>query len=679
MFGRGWGSLCDRRWRHGTAALLVSAALPGTALAQAEGDGFLGTIVLGESKRAVQTGTAMPVTEIDQEEIADRQAGTIAELIDSVPGVALVNGSTPQGSGINIRGFGANATFGTDQKVAVQVDGASVGAEELYRIGTQLYTDPFLFRSVEVIRGTVGSFAYGSGIVGGVVRLETKDASDFTMGEIGFAGSQTLEFTTNGDGIASSSTLAWQPTENLEFLANYTWRDQDLQDDGAGDVIGASDFTLPSYLLKGKYTFGAALDQSVSLTFTDTSSSDRDVPYDTFLTTADAFGNVDRDIDSRTAILTYGWNPGSELVDFTASLSYADQEIDSRYVPGSSPVEGTRGFPGLLRLVEADQRYKTTKLRFANTSLFETGFAAHELLTGIEFIRKDRRDASSAPGGRDDRVAFFAVDEIRLGDAWTITPALRFETSEIEGSTAPNDGTYESDALMGGVSLRRAFGNGFAVFGSAAYTENLPIIDDLNSVALVTTSEKARTYELGASWDRPDLFAGGDSLALKANLYQTTLYDVTSYSSSFGTQNDRPDEIETTGLEIEAAYALAGGFYVDLNANIADGEERDGGQSVRWRNTPADGLRATVGQRFGEALDLSWEVVASRAVDEDAQQAAGFAVHNLRATYVPQEGVLEGLEMRFGVENVFDRDYTPYLSTRPAPGRNVKLTLAKVF
>lgn len=184
----------------GTTALLIVGQ---AEMARAQSGEFLGTIVLGESKRDVQTDTATPVTVVDEDEIDDRQAGTVAELVDSVPGVTLVNGSTPAGSGINIRGFGANSTFGTDQKVAVQIDGASVGSEELYRIGTQLFTDPFLFKEVQVIRGTVGSFEYGSGIVGGVVRLETKDASDFTLGEIGFAGAQTLAFASNGDGITS--------------------------------------------------------------------------------------------------------------------------------------------------------------------------------------------------------------------------------------------------------------------------------------------------------------------------------------------------------------------------------------------------------------------------------------------------------------------------------------------
>jgi len=197
---------------------------------------FLGTIFLGESKREVRTDTATTVTQIDETEINVRQAGTVAELIDSVPGVTLVNGATPQGSDTNIRRYGSNDTFGTDQKVLIQVDGVTRGSEELYRIGNQLFSDPMLYKEVEVIRGTVGSFEYGSGVVGGVVRLETKDASEFTGGMPGLAFRQTLEFQTNGTGVTSSSILAWQPTEKLEFLLNYTLLEITALSDRCGGV-----------------------------------------------------------------------------------------------------------------------------------------------------------------------------------------------------------------------------------------------------------------------------------------------------------------------------------------------------------------------------------------------------------------------------------------------------------
>ena len=664
------------------AVTLYSA--PAFAQSQTDDD-FLGTVVLGESKREVQTQTATPVTRIDQTEIDDRQPGTIAELIDSVPGVNLVNGSTPQGSGINIRGFGANNTFGTDQKVAVQVDGASVGAEELYRIGTQLFTDPELYREAEVIRGTVGSFEYGSGIVGGVVRLETKNASDFTGGEPGFKFRQSLQFSTNGDGITSSSIFAYQPSQNFEILGNFVRRSQDFQDDGNGDEIGASEFDLPSGLIKARLTFGQDLDQTLTFSLSRSETEESDVPYDTFLTSDDIFGNVDREVESTTAVIAYNYNPAdNDLINLDVNLSYADQVIDQEYVDGSSSCENFGcDFPfpdGGFPTVNADQEYETTKLTIRNTALFSTGAIDHNLRTGIEFARRERKDAAAAPGGTDDRFALFAVNEMQIGEAWTVTPAIRYESSSIDGSTAPNDGNFDNDALMGGLSVRYAFGNGFAVFGSAAYTESLPIIDDLGNTDLMEQSEKARTFELGASFDGDDVFQSGDTFAIKANLYQTELWDVTSYTVAGAPMGTNPDSIDTRGIEIEASYAMATGLYVDLNANIADGDENPpSGDRIDWRGTPADSLQLTVGRKFGEELDLSWELVADREKDANGVTTPGFAVHNLRATYIPQSGVLEGTELRLGIENAFDYDYTRHLSTRPAPGRNIKFGIAKTF
>lgn len=659
--------------------------------AAAQDGAFLGTIQLGESKREVQTDTAIAVTEVDQTEIDDRQAGTIAQLIDSVPGVALVNGSTPAGSGINIRGYGANSTFGTDQKVAVVVDGASVGSEELYRLGTQLFTDPALYESVSVIRGTVGSFAYGSGIVGGVVQLDTKDAADFTNGELGLTTRQTLQSSSNGDGFVASSILAYQPTEDLELLLNYTHRQQDNQTDGNGDEIGSSDFFLPSYLLKGKYTFGQNKDQSLTLSYTDTSTDEENVLYDTFQTTADAFGRVDRQTETQTAVLEYAYNPvDNDLVDVTITLSYANQQFDQQYVPGSSTCETIPGScAGFLRgapfpaegfaTTNADHQYETTKLNLTNVGLLTTGAVDHKLTAGFELIRKDRATAAAAPGGTDNRIAVFAVDEMQIGAGWVVTPALRYETSSIDADTFTTSqgaviaaDTYDHDALMGGVSVRYGFESGFAVFGSAAYTEGFPIIDDIEFEDRINQSEKATTYEIGASYDSVDVFGTGDELAFKVNLYQTTTTDITSYTGV--------DEIVNEGIELEASYAMANGFYIDANANFAEGEATDvDGLASDWANTPADSLYLTLGQKLGEELDLSWEVMANDQITRNDQSFDGFVAHNLRATYTPQSGLLNGAQLRASMENAFDTDFTSSLSTRPNPGRNVIVSIAKTF
>jgi len=656
-------------------ALLSSAAMLLALPAMAQETTQLDEIILITSKRDVATDTATPTTTVDQGEIDDRQATTVAELVDSVPGVTLVNGATPRGSGINIRGFGANGTYGTDQKVLVQVDGASMGAEELYRISSQLFTDPALYREVSVIRGMVGSFEFGTGAFGGVVKAETKNASDFTGGEPGLKLRQTLQFGTNGDATATSTILAWQPTEQFEFLANYTTNQGDFYTDGDGTVVENTDFDMPSWLLKGSFHFGDAMEHSLTLSFSDTSTDDKDVPYDEFGLGGGSFGNVDRAVRSRTAILRYDFDPeNNDLIDAEVVLSYADQQIDQEYVPGSSAFEGF--FPtvedmcadSFFGIICTDHRYETTKLTAKNTAHFDTGAVGHSLITGVELSRRERLDAPAAPGGTDDRLSVFAINEMSLGN-WTVAPALRFETQDI--SNDDDTVSYSNDALVGGLSLRYAFDSGFAIFASAAYTENMPIIDDMGSPTFMTQSEKGRSYEVGFSYDNTGVFGAGDELSFKTTAYRTDIWDITSYSGIAAA--------ELSGVEIEAAYSMAAGFYVDLNTNWQSGDIVDPVGGGFWGGIPADELRVTFGRKWGEELDLSWEVVANAAMTRSTTPSVGYTVHNLRATYTPESGILEGAELRLGIENLTDKAYTPHLATRAAPGRTVKFSIAKTF
>lgn len=675
----------------GTVSCLGLLAIP--ALAQEDipdQDAFLGTVELGQSKRDIDTTTALAETTIGQAELNDRQAGTIAHLVDTVPGVTLVNGNTPQGSGINIRGFGANGSYGTDQKVKVMVDGATTGAEELYRIGTQLYTDPELYRSVDVLRGTMGSFEYGSGVVGGLIQLETKNASDFTGGEPGLKFRQTLGGQSNGEGWVSSSILAWQPTENVEFLANYTWRDVGNYTDGAGNEVENSAYELPSWLIKGRVSFGDANAHALTLSLSDTTTAERDVPYDAFGLTGGSFGNVDRDIETTIAALTYEFDPpDNDLVNIAAILSYSRQKIDSSYVAGSSPLEPY--YPSISALGDADQDYETTKLTLKNTAVFDTGIASHELRAGIEWSKSERLDAYSAPGGTDERLAFFAVDEIAIGDRLTLTPAVRYEAQTLtgtdtvaDGEVVPYDGEVDNSGWMGGLSAFYRVAGGFSVFGSAAYTLVLPPIDDLNNLALANTSEQARTYEIGFSYAGQDLLAAGDVFRAKVNAYRTHMWDVTSYVwTDPATLVSTPlDHVDVEGVEIEASYALASGWYADFNGTVISGTETwSNGDEDDWRNIPGDSLSLAIGKRFDDWLDLNWELVAAASAPKLSGEgdAPGWSVHNIRATWTPQQGPLDGFEVYAAVENVLDREYTPNLSTLPAMGRNFKLTIAKTF
>ncbi|MEM6618248.1 MAG: ligand-gated channel, partial [Pseudomonadota bacterium] len=180
------------------------------------------------------------------------------------------------------------------------------------------------------------------------------------------------------------------------------------------------------------------------------------------------------------------------------------------------------------------------------------------------------------------------------------------------------------------------------------------------------------------SYAGTDVFTGGDTLAVKVVAYDQSVWDVTSYRSFV--PGGSTNRIERQGLEIEASYALDSGWYADVAANFSTGDATlENGTVQDWRLNPQDDIRLTVGRKFGEELDISWELVAARRYDRGGANVAGYGVNNLRVTYAPQSGVLQGAEIRFSVENIFDKAYQPRLATQNATGRNVKLSLAKTF
>ncbi|MEM7732975.1 MAG: TonB-dependent receptor plug domain-containing protein [Pseudomonadota bacterium] len=685
---------------HITKSWLLGSTCVGLALssaASAQDDSTdLGTLLLGESKREVQTQTATSVTVVDETEIKDRQAGTIAGLIDSVPGVNLINGATPVGSGINIRGFGANSTFGTDNKTLIQIDGVTRGAEEFYRNATQLFTDPYLFKEVTVIRGATGSFEFGSGVVGGAILLETIDASDVLGGELGFAFRPLVEYRSNGQGVTRSGTFAWAPTERAEFLFNYTQRELGIRQDGSSVPINPTTGSVddPTWLLKGKLRFGSDNEHSIEASYTDAQTSQFNVPFESFTAFPSFVGNVDRFVDSTTLAVKYAYNPvDNDLVDFSLQYSFADEQIllsgvgsiPNPFSPFLPPVSiAPPCAPGdfVCATFNADQVYETTTVTAKNRSLFTTGALQHNLVAGVEYQFRDRpfigqsQLINGVPSGHKESWAIFVVDEIDVGN-WTFTPAIRYEDQRVRGDeTTPS--VFTENALMGGLSARYAFNNGAAVFGSVAYTEVLPIIDDVGTPARMI-SEKALTYEVGGSYDGFDTFRQGDRLAVKANVYFTDLDDGNSFTGF--APGTTVDEVETVGLEVEASYETLEGYYADFNGQIVDATETlQNGTAAVFRGITQDNGRLTIGRKFASGVDISWEGIYGAGGRTNALgRASDFFVNNLRLTIAPDEGVWKDTEFRLSVENVFDRTYRPLLSARQADGRNFIFSVARKF
>lgn len=681
------------------AGLTALNTLP-TAVSAQEADDVLtlDTIILEESRRGVQTGTTTSETIVDQAEIEARQASSMGELLDSIPNVSLINGSTPQGSAVNIRGLGAQAgTYGTDGHVAVVLDGVASGAEEIYRNGSLLSVEPELFREVKVQRGPGESFRYNSGAMGGTIEAETKDAGDFLSDGDTFALRQKFGFESNGNGMLSSTILAFAPSARFDVLAFYGHRKIEDGVDGSGTTRDATGFEAPSALLK--MNFNLTEDSTLTFAHSYTESPETDVPYDAF---DPLWGGslIDRYMKDSTTYLAYNFAPvDSDLVNFEARLFKKREEMQIT----SSTVGAS--------LTNTDHLTETVGLRLENVALFDTGSIRHELTTGLEFKERSRsaillegadigENDGTAPGGTDESISLYVADDISVTDAFTLTPQLRFEkqtltsinnqdTTVCFGPTfcipypAIPDGTaYTTQSWTGALAGRYELSNGLAVFGTAAYNENLPILDDLRSSTNREKTEKGTTFEAGVAFDGNDVLTGDDRLQAKLTAFKTHIWDGTSYSGINQTDLD--------GIELELNYASSL-FYADFAAAKTRGTIN--GTGAFFNYTPADTVQLTLGKRFmDDQLDIALEAkhafahsrtstVADPSSPSATDPADAWTTYALSVGYTPDSGLFEGTEMRLSVENLFDTTYRPYLTNpnRNAKGRNIKFSLAKTF
>ena len=645
----------------------------------------LGTIhVTAQPENAGEiAASTTPQAHVDADQIARSQGGSVSEVLREVPGVTASNAASLLTAAPAIRGFGTGRHMANDPNVVVAIDGVPGDGGRVYQNASGMVADPALLKSIDVLKGPLASLQYGSGIAGGTVAATTIDAADLTGGQPGFRFRQHLGANSNGDGWTTSSTLAWQPDEDLEFLANYSRSRLDRQEDGDGETIGLDGYNLPSYLLKARYSFGASREHRLSFSHARTSSAERDVPYGQ-ATGSGAFGNVNRDREGTITTLGWEWNPvDNPLLALELKYSRSDQETEIEFLPGS-PYAGM--FGGRYDLV-------TDRVVLKNTARFQTGAVDHTLVTGLDMSRQTRDNITMMnPSGKIRRSGIFAIDEMDFGGGLRISSGLRAERQKIEGQvytgpmTPPADtGPFQTTALSGGLALSQEIGSGFTAFGSFAYGEGLATLDVLGSRTILDAlpyadrTEKSRNWEAGLSWASTDL---GNGISADASLtaYQTELWDVNTGVSRGG----EISRLKMRGIEAQAGMRMASGLYARAGLAITDNDEATVSAAgiEDWQDysySPADNGFLTVGQQWDNGLDLSWSLRGASSITINGDEDPGYGVHDLRVSYSPRSGLLAGTTVDFAVENVFDKTYRHNQSYYNEPGRNAKLSISRTF
>jgi hemoglobin/transferrin/lactoferrin receptor protein len=475
------------------------------------------------------TGTKVPTPKsqvpavidvINQEDLDRQQPMTVGDALQTLPGVEVEGGPKGSQAQPNIRGFGGTG-WGTN-RVVTTLDGArqDVGAAH----GGSMFYDPELIKQVEVLKGT-GSTLYGSGAIGGVIALTTKDAADYLEDGDTFGFRTKFGYHSNNKEPMVSQTFAWQPPDGfVDFLGNYTWRNSGDYRNGDGERIDNTSVDAHNGLVKLGINpaEGHRLELS-GILFSD----DEDILATDVDNANDEYSAWHR-IRKNTESAHYTFDsPTSDLVNLSATV-YRDQ---TKVTDDGKDYDRT----STAELV-------TTGADIFNTFNFKTGWAQHAFTLGTEYYhdqgkgRVNGEKQSQNPDASQDVVGVYAQYRMTFFDQLSITPGVRWDYY----ATNPEGGDFDNrsnDRVSPKVGVDWQPLEWVTAFGSYSEGYRAPSIRELyisgihfaiggpfNNVFVPNPNlkpESTRTWEGGLRFAFDDVLMEGDGVRLNGSYFDT--------------------------------------------------------------------------------------------------------------------------------------------------------------
>lgn len=672
------------------AALLASAtclALPSFAQDTGENsrDTFvLDPLVLRAGAPKVASSVPQSVSVVGAAQLDDIEPDTIGQVLDTVPGVAGVGSGGFFGQGFNIRGFGSSGSAASEAGIVQLIDGEEKYYES-YRQGA-LFVEPDFLRQVEVLRGPGSSTLYGSGALGGVIAMETIEASDLIPEGASQGGKVKLGYASNPRTGFGSVAWGWRPTEDFEALAAFAYRDLGDTKDGNGDLLVRSNSKTPNVLLKARKEFG---DHYVAFSYQHLEAKGDDQDFNQLegaqpglFPGFGGWGVGDITTRDQTARLVWGWNPAdNRYVDLTATLSYTNTIKDVQQ--GNNPDEP------IMDSLLGKRDYKLWKFKLRNVSDLSTDRYDHHLTTGAEVLKQDRSSSvpsSSHPEAYTRAWAAYALSEVTWGNL-TVNTGLRYEkqrTSPKDSVTASDD-RVNSESIEPQIAALYRLNDQWSAFGSVAFVNRMPNVDELydsfmgGAPSPDLKDEKGKNIEGGLSYRGQDVFMGGDELVAKLTVYRNHIDDMIIRTNG---RYPTPayiniDRAYLRGGELEMSY-LSGAWELNAGLTVTEGVDQDGNDLDTLQNNR---LTLAVNWQANDAWRLGVRSTLADGRDKpNGTHRGGYGVHDIYATWKPQSGAAQGIEVHMGIDNITDRVYVPATwLTGPAPGRNLKLSVSRSF
>lgn len=679
-----------------SSLFLGAAAACLLAVGAASAQGFLTLdeiTVLAKKTQERAIDALAAISNVTSEQLDRTKPSRLQDVFASTPGVVVDGYSDDPGVGFNVRGL---EDYG---RVAVVVD----GARQNFQIAEhgpegQVYLDPELISSAEVARGPVANI-YGSGAIGGVVSLSTKDVDDVLAPDERYGALFDGTVGSNGGPLMGSVFLAARANESADFIVGTVQRHLSDYKDGNGDVVANSGSDTTALLGKANFHISPGQDLKLGEVYQHV-TFDSGTPGD---------GTYSNAVDNSTLTLKYSLAPPENpLIDLEASGYWNHGEATSTVteeqclylgpppcVDFSGPVGTTTGY-----------RLDTLGYDVHNSSRFH-GLGLDNTITVGTDLFADTVDSTGSNPAPDagyrltasgDRQAYgaFAQWDARYQQWLELIGALRFDGYHMTSDGYQGKGNRISPKVTVGVTPF----TGFTVYGTYAEGYRAPSLNEAFAVGdhpgelfqylpnPELMPETGHTLEAGVNISRDGIFRTGDSFRVKADVFNNQVTDYIngvaigdptqcSFVGVFGPlcyQYQNIAAARIRGFEAQAAYDT-GTWFAEVSGTVQQGVDTTTGERL-GSVLPAQAA-ITLGARFLDkklTVAPTWRYVAGNTFldsEGDTITYSPFNLFGLSIAYQPNANTTASLVF----DNLFNAEYTPYLSNNPGQGFNVKASL----
>lgn len=650
------------------------------------------TIRATRTPRPVFDAPAM-VTQTNAEAPGNALAGDVADLLEFAPGVETTGGPRRLGQKIRIRGYDS-------ESVIVLMDDRRQNFEAVHE--TNVFVDPSLLKSVEIVRGAASAI-YGGGALGGVAVFETKDAADFLAP--GQTAGARASFAYRGANREYAPVLTgFARGGEWDALGSFAYRDSGDIKTGNGGKLH-TDERLYSGLLKASRTFGGVHTMKLQI---QALSDDGREPNNGASAETESNPLVDKEVRDIQYGLKYELDdPGFPL---SARLHLYRKTTE---------VKETDVTPHIALGREQTRELETVGFTADGSSELFGG--AHRLSYGFEFYRDDQvgKNSAKADGTRDgvpnaeaQNYGAYLQDEIAFGPV-SVIPALRYDRQRADlnaggerdnGKWSPKASfTFKPSAdaiVFGGWSRAFRAPNLTEFFPSGQHFPGQPPVpcppappgappcfgqdpdgDGFIFAGFPTNNfvpnpdlkpETVDALEFGIGFNFRDALQKGDRAGFKGAYFHNSAKDFISGEVDIAagtTTNFNVQDARIVGFELEGWYVW-GPASARAGLSLTEAEDENSGAYLS-NNVPLT-FTADLGFRVIPGGVAGWRGRFARAngkVGRGDAPTPGYGVHDLYFRWTPAEN----LTVDAGVENALDKFYTRRFASLPEAGRNYAL------